>query len=108
MSGALHDLARRRASLAAVVVNWRNAPDTLQCLASLFSASPRPDRVVVIDNGSGDGSIDRFAEWAIEQRVEFEIIDGNPAFARDRHDSEPAPLSRIHWLTLVRLGVNLG
>lgn len=47
-----------------VIVNWRTADLTIDCLRSLAgqAADPAVDaRVVVTDNASGDGSIDRIA-----------------------------------------------
>lgn len=41
----------------AVVLNWRNASETLACVASLL-AWDRPLDIVVLDNASGDGSLD--------------------------------------------------
>ncbi len=48
---------------AVILVNWRGADDTIECLASLFCADQVPF-VIVVDNDSGDGSVDRIAEWA--------------------------------------------
>lgn len=48
--------------LGVVLVNWRRAADTLECLESLLR-SDVPLRVVVVDNASGDGSVDQIAAW---------------------------------------------
>lgn len=45
----------RSSSLAVVVLNWNNAPDTVECLESLARAGDSVTRIVV-DNGSSDGS----------------------------------------------------
>lgn len=42
--------------LYAVTVNWNLKQDTLECVESLRAAGLPPDRVVVVDNGSTDGS----------------------------------------------------
>jgi hypothetical protein len=42
--------------VALVVLNWNGKDDTLRCLASLDRASYRGLRVIVVDNGSTDGS----------------------------------------------------
>jgi GT2 family glycosyltransferase len=51
-----------------VIINWRCAEETCACLASLAQAVA-PSTVVVIDNGSGDGSVEtiraRFPEIAL-------------------------------------------
>jgi GT2 family glycosyltransferase len=48
--------------VAVAVVNWRRAVDTLECLATLIEHSPFPLDLVVVDNGSGDGSAERISE----------------------------------------------
>lgn len=45
--------------IGVVLVNWRGASDTAHCLASLRDATPRPACVVVVENASGDDSLDR-------------------------------------------------
>jgi len=89
-----------RCSVAVIVVNWRNAADTLQCLTSLLSASPRPDRLILVDNGSADGSAERFIDWAREKEVPFTV--------RGRELAPEGDGGGSTWLTLVRLDVNLG
>lgn len=58
MTASLSEAAR----IAAVVLNWNGGQDTLDCLASL-NASARPfDTVIVADNGSTDGSVQRIRD----------------------------------------------
>jgi GT2 family glycosyltransferase len=45
--------------VAALLLNWRRADLTLQCLGDLLASRSEPLCVVVIDNGSGDGSAER-------------------------------------------------
>lgn len=49
--------------LGVVIVNYRGAADTIECLESLLR-SPMPMKIVVVENGSGDGSADRLQAWA--------------------------------------------
>lgn len=42
-----------------VVLNWRRADDTIACVQSLGDAGIAPARILVVDNGSHDGSADR-------------------------------------------------
>jgi hypothetical protein len=42
-----------------VVLNWNGCDDTLACLTSLKLATRARDRIVVVDNGSSDGSVAR-------------------------------------------------
>src|SRR6478672_1715045 len=42
--------------VAVVVLSWNGKDDTLQCLASLAGVQYEPLEVIVVDNGSSDGS----------------------------------------------------
>ena len=42
--------------MAAVVLNYRSAPTTINAVHALQASTRVPDEVIVVDNGSGDGS----------------------------------------------------
>jgi len=49
--------------LSVVVLSWNTRELTLACLRALFAQAPRHAReVIVVDNGSGDGSADAIAQ----------------------------------------------
>jgi GT2 family glycosyltransferase len=48
--------------VVAVVLTWNGREDTLACLASLEAAPDRPDAIVLVDNGSSDGTADAVRE----------------------------------------------
>ncbi len=102
--------------MAIVTVNYRGANDTIECLASLFSGDTVP-YVIVADNDSGDGSVDRIAAWA-EGRVETPLVGpvspGHPARPGARPSGfeiiGPGDLARgiRQPLTIIETGGNLG
>lgn len=107
------------ARMGIVLVNWKRPGDTIECLESIFR-STIPVRVIVIDNGSNDSSLDQIAEWAAGARPAVPI---SPAMARFSQPPVPKPISvrRIDaaaiaaaggasdaLLTLVDSGGNLG
>ena len=49
---------RMESRVAAVVVTFNRREIVLECLSSLFSGTRRPDEVIVVDNGSSDGTAD--------------------------------------------------
>jgi len=61
-----------------VIVSCNKQPYTALCLESLLQGDPRPDQIVVIDNGSQDGSVeylrDEFPRAAGSAGVLFELI----------------------------------
>lgn len=75
-------------SFGIAIVNWNNAPDTIGCLEALVACEPRPDKVVVTDNGSTDDSLASVTAWAARNRA---------AWPEDPH-----------WLTVLPAGENLG
>src|SRR5512146_2013482 len=46
-----------------IVLNWRNAEDTVACLASLNALEERRWNIYVIDNDSQDHSVERITAW---------------------------------------------
>lgn len=51
-------------NVVTVLVNWNGAADTVECLESLFTSDYPNQRVVVVDNGSKDGSLSKLMAWA--------------------------------------------
>jgi GT2 family glycosyltransferase len=68
LSPRLPQRAPEPTRLGIVLVNWQRATDTIECLESIFS-STMPVRVIVVDNGSNDGSLDIIADWAAGNRI---------------------------------------
>ena len=73
-------------SFGLVILNWNNGVDTVECLDSLLNCRPRPERVVVVDNGSVDDSLALIGKW--RERSEL-TTDGS-------------------WLKVIEAGSNLG
>ncbi len=47
-----------------VILNWNGWRDTIECLESLLASRPADCSIVVSDNASSDGSIERLKAWA--------------------------------------------
>jgi GT2 family glycosyltransferase len=47
-----------------ILLNWNGWRDTIACLESVFQSRTAPFRVIVCDNNSSDGSLDKIASWA--------------------------------------------
>ena len=57
-------------TMSVVVLSWNTRELTLACLAALFAETPRYSReVIVVDNGSADGSADAIAQAYPQVRV---------------------------------------
>jgi len=71
----------RAGVVSVVIVNYRNADDTLQALdgAAALQWPPADLEVVVVDNGSGDSSAERIAKAHPEARMV--VLDANTGFA---------------------------
>lgn len=74
------------ASVGVVILNWNNGDDSVECLSSLLAADPRPECVVVVDNGSADESLSQIEAW------------------KTSHDAEAGN----EWLTIIPARANLG
>jgi len=47
-----------------IVLNWNGWRDTVECLESLFRLDYSDYRIVVVNNGSTDGSVEHICAWA--------------------------------------------
>lgn len=56
-----------------MIINWNGLADTRTCLESLIAASPAPARIVVVDNGSTDGSADALRAWQGARRQDAAV-----------------------------------
>jgi len=50
--------------VAVIVLNWNGWRDTIECLESLFRNNYPNYQVIVVDNGSTDGSLEKIKKWA--------------------------------------------
>jgi GT2 family glycosyltransferase len=66
--------------LTAVVLNWRTPSHTVRAVRALVDDGVPPERVVVVDNGSDDGSAERFRTELPATRLL--ALDENVGFAR--------------------------
>ena len=104
-----------QARLGVILVNWNRWADTVECLESLARATI-PLRVVVVDNASSDGSLDRIEAWALGEQA---ATATDPAMARFSQPAAAKPIACCRfgpgdppctsgWLTLIDSGSNLG
>ncbi|MEO8945012.1 MAG: glycosyltransferase family 2 protein [Gemmatimonadaceae bacterium] len=80
-----------------VLLNWNGIADTEAALDSLLAASPRPDHVVVVDNGSHDDSIERLQQWLTRNAA---VIAAGAPVGGER--------PREPWLTVIAEAENHG
>lgn len=69
-------------SLYAIILNWNNYTDTRECIESLLRSSYSPTRIVLVDNGSSDGSIEQLQrDYTRDARVHIIRNKANYGFA---------------------------
>ena len=103
-----------------VLVNWNGWRDTVECLESLLRSDYANYRVVVCDNGSGDGSLEKIKAWADGELLpetgagELAGLTAPPIVKPLRYrecsrlEAEQGGEGGDLPLTLVRIGENLG
>jgi GT2 family glycosyltransferase len=110
------------ASAAVILVNWNNWRDTVECIDSLLAQSHRNFHIFVVDNDSGDGSLEHIRAWCAKPSAEaawrnFEGVDRHSARCgaeavlcrvADRSDRPLPPAPEGCRLSLIRSGSNLG
>ncbi|MGF1454263.1 MAG: glycosyltransferase family 2 protein [Alphaproteobacteria bacterium] len=79
--------------VAVVLLNWNAWSDTIECLESLLRSDHPNFQVIVCDNASTDGSVDRLTAWGRGEAVWEGPSD--PAMARFTDPPIDKPLSMI-------------
>jgi GT2 family glycosyltransferase len=104
-------------SVAIVLVNWNGWADTIACVRSCLALDYPDFRVVVVDNASRDGSLERIAAWARgEEEAAADpaspVTVASPRLPRDVAVIDRAAAERGEdngaELVLVDAGANLG
>src|SRR5262245_39368588 len=67
-------------SVAVLIVNWNGGDLLRRCLESLRRQRCRPDKIIIVDNASTDGSLQRVADLLGD--VEVIRLPNNMGFAR--------------------------
>lgn len=62
------------ANVAIVILNYNNALDTENCLKSLSALVTRPRNILVVDNGSEDGSAKRLTAFISRESITASLI----------------------------------
>jgi GT2 family glycosyltransferase len=65
-----------------VMLNWNSYKFNAECIRSFQSSTLKPERIVVVDNGSTDGSIERLEAEFDEELVHIVRNAKNEGFAR--------------------------
>ena len=60
-----------------IILNWNGWGDTVECLESVLRCDYADFRVVVCDNASTDGSLERIKAWA-DGRLDVRVRRGGP------------------------------
>lgn len=72
-----------------LLLNWNGWQDTIECLESVFRLKQVSFEVVVCDNGSSDGSVEKIEAWA---QGKLEICAANPGLSNFVTPAVPKPL----------------
>ena len=73
-------------NISIIILNWNGWEDTLECLESLFRINYDNYKVIIIDNGSNDDSIDKIRDYCKGN------IKINSAFIDDNISNKPIEL----------------
>jgi FkbM family methyltransferase len=112
-------------SVAIIVLNWNGWRDTIECLESLQRLTYPNYQVIVVDNGSTDGSVEKIKDWArgeipVESKFCEYDSDSKPVqwIEYDRKTAEAGGVKEKEKelaivvvnrkLTLIQTGENLG
>lgn len=77
--------------VVAAILNWNGWLDTIECVESVLRSTLPPAQILICDNGSTDGSIERLREWA--DGTLLPDLGGEGGTSRWSYRPAPKPLS---------------
>jgi hypothetical protein len=82
--------------VAIIILNWNGWKDTIECLESVFRNTYPNYQVIVIDNGSTDGSLEKIKNWA-DGKQEVLTPDPSHPLYHLSHPSVKKPIPYIYY-----------
>jgi GT2 family glycosyltransferase len=74
------EIKKKYPKVGIVILNWNGWEDTIECLESVFRNNYPNYQVIVVDNGSTDGSIKKIIEWANGNRKVLTPVSTHPLY----------------------------
>ena len=79
-----------------IILNWNGWENTIECLESVFRNTYLNYQVIVIDNGSTDGSIEKIKAWAEGKQEVLTPESTHPLYSLS-HPSVKKPIPYIYY-----------
>jgi N-acetylglucosaminyl-diphospho-decaprenol L-rhamnosyltransferase len=92
---------------AVVILNYRNWPDTIECLQSLMESACEPTSIIVVDNDSRNASLTHIQHWLSERNLPAVLI-AEPQLATSGGSGEQLILLQASSNRGYAAGNNLG
>ena len=89
-----------------IVLNWNGKSDTIACLESLTNCEWESRCLLVVDNGSTDGSVDAILCWGTMQGWQVHVLDQTTM--REGQQDEQSDVFSPKQLFILRLEENRG
>jgi len=84
---------------AVVVPSFNHADDTITCLGSLWNATPRPGRILLVDDASTEDAVAEIERWAEKNGIDHQVVSANMLWRGE---------TPRRWLTIAVMETNSG
>lgn len=70
-------------SISYVILHYKNLDDTIKCIESLLRTTNKDSNLIVVDNGSGDGSGEKLKKkYQDMQKIKVLLLENNVGFSK--------------------------
>jgi len=95
----LPSISQESVPVTVIVINFNSGECLARCLQALVAQTFRQFEVLVVDNASTDGSLERARESVMDGRIGFHLLGSNTGFAYANNWA--AARARGRWLALL-------
>ena len=95
-------------SVAIVIVNWNNPKDTVECIDSVMLMDYSPLDIIIVDNGSSDGSAEKISDHLLKTRDHPLIKEKKIAEEKMSFTAKEIPNETNHRIHLIESERNDG
>ena len=90
-----------------IIVNWNSKDYIVECLRCISAQSYPAIELIVVDNGSSDGSLEMIREYSIRNKLKAKVVENGKNAGFSRANNQAVRLAMGEYILTLNFDVNL-